>query len=254
MRNNLFAITLLALSLNSVSTYAQYPTHHSGYLKKEPKVKKFYVGGEIDAIFSTATIHHDAGILAVNSTSPQSVNTLGIIRFTGTNIGATFNFNFSHHIGLYTGIDIKNVGYVEQDNGYTLKRRVYNVGVPLGLKIGNMASDKGYFFLGGGLDAPINFNEKYYHDRDNKKRINEWFSDRTPSLMPYAFIGASFSQGVTVKAQYYPNNFLNTNYTDNSGYMPYKGTDVNLVLLSIGFRIGFSTGNNAPAKEYKSNW
>ncbi len=254
MRNNLFATTLLASCLISVSSFAQYPTHHSGYLKGEPKVKKFYVGGEIDAIFSTATIHHDEGIMAVNSTSSQTVNKLGIIRFTGTNIGATFNFNLCHYFGIYTGIDIKNVGYIEQDNGYTLKRRVYNVGVPLGFKFGNLAPDKGYVFLGGGLDAPINYNEKYYHARDNKKITNEWFSDRTPSLMPYAFLGATFSHGVTVKGQYYPTNFLNTNYTDKAGYMTNKGTVVNLVLLSIGFNVGFSSGNDNKEKEYKSNW
>ena len=255
MRKTIFLTTLLATSLLTSSLYAQYPTHHSGYLKKAPKVKKFYVGASVEAIFSTATIHHDAGTPAVNTTSTQSINTLGIIRFTGTNIGATFNFNLSPHFGIYTGVDIKNVGYIEQDNGYTLKRRTYNVGVPLGIKIGNMANDKGKLFLGAGVDAPINYNEKYYHDRDNKKRINEWFSDRTPSLMPYVFLGATFDHGVSIKLQYYPNNFLNKNYTDNLDNTPYAGTDVNLVLLSIGFNIGFNaTRSDDHDNQYKSNW
>jgi len=239
MRNKSFCTTLLAASLLSSSLFAQYLPGHTPFLKKAPTVRKFYVGSGLDAgIFSTAFIHHDANTPGVNGTNPQAVNTLGILRFSYViNLGVTFNWNFSPHIGMFTGLDIKNIGYIEQDNGYTLKRRTYNVGVPLGLKIGNMANNKGRIFLGGGLDAPINYNEKYFHDRDNKKRINEWFSDRTPALMPYAFIGAAFNHGITVKAQYYPNNFLNENFTDNAGNMPNAGTTVNLLLFSIGYNM-----------------
>jgi hypothetical protein len=98
---------------------------------------------------------------------------------------------------------------------------------------------------------PINYNEKYYHDRDNKKRINEWFSDRTPSLMPYAFLGATFNHGVSTKLQYYPNNFLNENYKDNAGYKPNDGTVVNLIVLSVSFNmpITIGSGNSKPARQ-----
>lgn len=261
MRKNIFVTTLLACSLLSSSLFAQYPVPHHRYLLKDTSIRKFYVGGGLDGgIFSTATIHHDAGTPGVNGVSDQSINTLGIIRFTYVvNAGVTFNFNFSPHFGFFTGLDIKNVGYIEQENGYTLKRRTYNVGVPVGFKIGNMARNKGRIFLGGGIDAPINYNEKYFHDRDNKKRINEWFSDRTPSLMPYVFLGASFNHGVSAKLQYYPNNFLNQNFKDNAGNMPNAGTVVNLLLFSVGFNIPVYVGHGEQnmqqhANDKKSNW
>lgn len=248
MRKNIFLVTLLAFSLLSTSLFAQYkyPVRQPQYLKKAPTVRKFYVGSGLDAgIFSTATIHHDANTPAVNGTSAQSINSLGILRFTYVvNLGVTFNFNLSPHLGIFTGVDIKNVGYIEQGNGYTLKRRTYNVGAPLGIKIGNMAHNKGKLLLGGGVDVPINYNEKYFHQRDNKKRINEWFSDRTPALMPYAFVGATFSHGISAKVQYYPNNFLNENYKDNAGNMPNQGTVVNLILLSVGFNMEWHAKNN----------
>ena len=259
MRKSIFYTTLLASSLLTSSLFAQYPVKHSRFLLKAPTVRKFYVAGGLDAaIFSTGTIHHDAGTPGVNGTSAQSINTLGIIRFTATSLGVSFNWNFSPHIGIFTGLDIKNIGYIEQDNGYTLKRRTYNVGVPLGIKIGNMANNKGKIFLGGGLDAPINYNEKYFHDRDNKKRINEWFSDRTPALMPYVFGGVTFNQGVSIKVQYYPNNFLNENFKDNAGAMPNAGTVVNLLLFSLGFKIPVSVGTSYNDKnsqmDHKGNW
>jgi hypothetical protein len=237
MTKKIFLSTLLVSSLLSSTLFAQAPVTHSKYLLKAPTVRKFYVAGGLDAaIFSTATIHHDPYALGVNGSSAQSVNTLGIIRFTYfVNAGVTFNFNFSPHVGLFTGVDIKNIGYIEQDNGYTLKRRTYNVGVPIGIKIGEMANNRGKVFFGGGLDAPINYNEKYFHDRNKKIKLNEWFSDRTPDLMPYAFVGASFNHGLSAKVQYYPNNFLNESYKDNSGNMPNSGTEVNLILFSIGY-------------------
>jgi len=239
-------LSALACCLLSSSSYAQYPqVHHTKYLLKAPTVRKFYVGSGLDAaIFSTATIHHDAGTPEVNGIANTNINTLGIIRFTyAVNLGVTFNFNFSPHVGMFTGLDIKNIGYIEQSNGYTLKRRTYNVGVPLGFKFGNMADNKCKVFLGGGIEAPINYNEKFFHDRDNKKRINEWFSDRTPQLMPYAFLGASFNHGISTKVQYYPNNFLNQNFKDDQGNMPNQGTVVNLIMFSIGFNMAVHVGH-----------
>jgi hypothetical protein len=255
MRKNIFLTTLLASSLLSSSLFAQYPSTHSKYLLKAPTVRKFYVGSGLDAaMFSTATIHHDANTPGVNGTSSQNINKLGIIRFTYfVNVGVSFNFNLSPHFGIFTGVDLKNIGYIEQDNGYTLKRRTYNVGAPLGIRIGNMANNKGKIFLGGGIDAPINYNEKYFHDRNNKKRINEWFSDRTPSLMPYAFVGASFSHGVSTKIQYYPNNFLNENFKDNNGVMTNAGTVVNLIVFSVGFNMPISIGTGKKHDNDKNN-
>ena len=248
MNNRFFLTILLVSSLFTTALFAQpeTPTNTSSkYLLKYPTIRHFYVAGGTDgAIFSTATIHHDGATDAAGNTAPN-INTMGIIRFTYmVNFGFTFNFNFSKHLGLYTGIDLKNVGYIEQDNGFSDKRRVYNVGAPLGIKIGNMSDKGSYLFLGGGLDVVLNYQEKYFSDRNNKTRINEWWSDRTPRTMPYLFAGISFNHHITVKAQYYPNNFLNTDYRDASGVAIYSGTDVHLILLSVGFGMNVSFKND----------
>src|ERR1035437_154176 len=99
MRKEIFLTTLLTSCLLASTLFAQYPVRHSKYLVKAPTIRKFYVGGGLDAaIFSTATVHHDAGTPGVNGTSAQAINTLGILRFTYfINLGVTFNFNLSPH-------------------------------------------------------------------------------------------------------------------------------------------------------------
>lgn len=258
MTKRILLAALLASGLVCSTSFAQdtktAPAINPKYLYKHQTIPHFYLAGALDgAIFSTATIHHD-GIVYDQATgnSVPEVNTMGIMRFTYfVNLGFTFNFNLSKHIGLYTGIDIKNIGYIEQDNGYTWKRRTYNVGTPLALKIGNMDMKGSYFFLGGGIDAAINFQEKMYKDRDNKQRINEWFSDRTPRTMPYVFAGVSFNHHITAKVQYYINNYMNTDYRDENGNNIYYGTDVHLILLSIGFGMNWTVedkGNDEDCK------
>jgi len=236
MTKKIFLPVLLACSLVSISLLAQPPgtvKPDTRFLRNAQNIRKFYVAGGLDAaIFSSSIIHHDAV-----GTTP-AINTIGTLRFTYfVNVGLTLNFNFSKHVGLFTGADVKNIGYIEQTNGYSEKRRVYTIGAPLGLKFGNMAHHKGYVFLGGGLDFPFNYQEKYFSDnnRYSQTRLNEWFSDRTPDVMPYVFFGAKFSHGITAKVQYYPNNFMNPDFTNSSGVKPYYGTDVNLILFTIGF-------------------
>ncbi len=251
MANRILLSALLASSIVCSSSYAQDTkapvATNPKYLYKHQTIPHFYLGGALDgAIFSTATIHHDGVIYDPSGNNIPATNTMGIMRFTYfVNLGFTFNFNLTKNLGLYTGLDIKNVGYIEQDNGYTLKRRTYNVGIPAGIKIGNMDMKGSYFFLGGGIDAAINFQEKLFKDRDNKKRINEWFSDRTPRTMPYVFAGISFNHHITAKVQYYINNFMNTDYRDESGNNIYNGTEVHLILLSVGFGMNWqvSTGH-----------
>lgn len=237
MRNKILLSALLASAVATSVSAQDAGCHNFACLKSDQTIPKFYVGSAFDAaIFSTATIHHDAIVYDPSGASIAAQDKMGTLRFTYfVNIGATFNFNVSKHVGVFTGIDMKNVGYIEQDNGYTLKRRTYNVGAPLALKFGNMHMKGSYFFVGGGVDFPFNFQEKYFKDRDNKKRINEWFSDRTPNVMPYVMAGMSFHHGISVKVQYYPNNFLNTDYVNGDGIRPYTGTEVHLLLFSVGF-------------------
>jgi hypothetical protein len=198
--------------------------------KLQPPVEKFYVGNAFDGpIFSLANIE-------TTSAGGAKTSNLSVLRFSWFfNFGFTFNFNFSRHIGAFTGIDVKNIGYIVEDNdASTTKRRTYNVGIPVGVKIGNMARKKGYIFFGGGVDAPVNYKEKNFIIRAQKTKFNEWFSQRTPEVMPYVFIGTVICRGLSVKAQYYPNNFFNINYKAPNGSQPYLNTNVHLYFLSLG--------------------
>ncbi len=178
--------------------------------KPQAPLRKYYTGNAFEtATLSTAMINKDANGVATRSN--------GTIRFTAlTNIGLTFNSNIDENFGAYTGIILKNIGYIQNTNGYTYKRRVYTIGAPFGIKVGKLSVPEWYFFMGGGVDVPFNYREKQYQVVTEKSKFNEWFSNRTPHFLPYVFAG--FSPNIwwpTFKIQYYPGNFLNPDYSKN---------------------------------------
>ena len=220
------------------------PAADTGTVKKIlPHIRKFYIGSSTDAgIFSSASIQNQRTIYNPGGgSSTVTTNSTGVLRFSYIiNLGITFNFNFGRHFGLYTGVDVKNIGFIEHPaNGEIIKRRTYNVGAPLGIKIGNMADKGSYLFLGGGIDVPINYREKMFEVRNQKTKYNEWFSKATPATMPYMFAGFAFRNSVSLKAQYYPNNYLNPDYTQKSGYPSNAGYTVHLMMLSLGFPMSY---------------
>lgn len=224
-----FAPFLLFICLITSSLWAQNgaETHEEN---------KFYSSNGLDmALLSTSTLDRPG---------PGNDDGLTPVRFTlFINFGYNLNYDFSNRFGLFTGIGIKNIGFVEKFRTLdsTVKRRVYTLGVPLGMKIGNL-SKRNFIMLGGGADLAFNYREKGYIRRGNKDKFNEWFSERTPLIMPHVFLGASFAPGVTIKAQYYPGNFLNSSFVENIGgvnIQPYAGYNVNLLLFSIGFDIHY---------------
>lgn len=228
-----------ALLLTTIITQAKITMPDSTAARK-PKmpVYKFYMGSSVDgAIFSTATIQYPTARNPLTGAATATSTGMGTLRFSWFfNFGTTFNFNLSRHIGIYTGIDIKNVGFIESPDGVTLKRRTYNIGAPIGIKIGNMALKHSYFFMGAGADIPFNYKEKSFTFRSQKTKLNEWFSDRTPHVMPYVFAGFAVRHGATMKVQYYPNNFLNPDYMKKGVYL-YNGYDVHLLLVSLGMGV-----------------
>ena len=193
--------------------------------KAEETLQKMYTSNSFDGgIFSTALISHNGA------------NSMGTLRFSYIlNGGVSLHYNFDKHIGVFTGFDVKNIGFIEKFGDLTVKRRTYNIGIPVGLKFGNMAHKGHYGFIGGGVDAPINYKEKQFTSRSHKAKFNEWFSPRTPAAMPYLFAGARLRKGLTLKVQYYPGNFLNPNYKDKTGVEPYSGYDVNILYFSVGY-------------------
>lgn len=215
--------------------------------------KKLYFSNSFDGAIITTAI--DKGIFPLNN---GMATTVGTPRFTYIlNTGFDLNYDFSQNIGVFTGLGIKNIGFIEKITvaDSTIKRRVYAIGLPLGIKLGNMKK-KNYAFIGGGVDFPFNYREKRYVSRGDKEKFNEWFSDRTPSYMPYGFVGVSFKPGIYIKLQYYPNNFMNPAFTETvtvngvaTAIAPYSRHDIELLMFSIGLDIRYSNKMKIKKKE-----
>lgn len=152
-------------------------------------------------------------------------------------VSGQVHYNFNENAGIFGGLGIKNIGFIEKYRAVdsTVKRRVYALSIPIGLKFGNMTKDR-FFLVGGGIDLPFNYKEKGFVKRNDKDKFNEWFSERTPRVLPYVFVGYNHNSGFYTRATYYPTNFLNTDFEENN-IKPYKDYNVNLVALTVGYNI-----------------
>lgn len=240
-------ILLVTALLLSVSTYAQGGEDEFSFAHDIGKRKRVYFGNDFDgSLITTAIQSNNLGNPAV-----------GTPRFTYFfHLGFNMHVDMSNTVGLFTGLGIKNIGFIEKTSrpsipfntarDSTIKRRVYTVGLPIGFKIGNLKR-RNYAIVGGGIDLPINYREKGFVKRNDKDKFNEWFSDRTAKFMPYVFAGLSVDPGIIFKVQYYPTNFMNPDYVEaNSNLIaplvvnkPYANHDIQLIMFSIGFDIHY---------------
>lgn len=177
---------------------------------------------------------------------PGANRELTYLRFTfGVNFGFHYNYDFDEHFSAFIGLSIRNVGFTDKIGDLTIKRRVYNLGVPVGFRVGNLGR-KNYALIGGGIDVPFNYREKSWTDRKHKTKSSEWFSDRTPEIMPYLFAGIGIKSGLVVRFNFYPSNFFNTSYEETTAGVtrrPYTGYDARLLTLSLGYNMAFSRGS-----------
>lgn len=182
------------------------------------------------------------GTAFLNINGSSKLSTLRYSAFFHT--GAQLHKDFSKRLGLFTGIGIKNIGFIQKENDSTIIRRVYTIGVPFGIKIGQMK--KNFIMLGGGIDIPFNYKEKGFVKRGNKDKFNEWFSNRTPAFMPYGFLGARSNKGFQLKLQYYPTNFFNQDYKVENVAI-YQNYEAQLFMLTFGADIGGSKKKKKPS-------
>jgi hypothetical protein len=245
-----------AAGVLAVSAFAQSDDESSTHMSRRERMRmmhdsmkasmaplpagRWYFGGNFDgAIFSTAVFERPG---VRRATTP--------VRFSAVGIGTNFNYDFDEHFGIFTGIGIKNIGFIEKVGDSTIKRRVYTAGVPLGLKLGNLQK-RNYGFIGGGVDFPINYREKGFVNRGDKKKFNEFWSERVEWYQPYFFAGAAFG-GTTLKLQYYPGNFFNTEYevsANGTTTTPYKGWRAQMIYLTIGMDIRHKMHSRKPKVE-----
>jgi len=163
-------------------------------------------------------------------------------------LGSYVNLDFNDFIGIYSGLAIRNVGFISnEDVNYdgTDKftktiRRTYNLGVPLALKLGTF--NKHFYIFGGGeYELLFHYKEKWWPDgngnRANTKiKYTEWFSQRTPTFIPSVFAGIQFPGGLNLKFKYYLQNFMNKDYRDSDGNYPYSDLNVNVFYISVSWQ------------------
>ena len=180
------------------------------------------------------------------NTESSSVNTPNPIPRYSTffHFGEQLHVNLGKSFGFYTGIGVRNIGMINRLNdSIKVKQRVYALGVPVGIKIGDMQK-RLYAALGAELELFFNYKQKTFLGSgrgDKVEKFNEWFSDRTPLLNPSLFVEFNFKKGTYLKLRYYPMNFLvadKQNFTVNNIKTGFRPETSQLFALSFGRVIG----------------
>lgn len=176
------------------------------------------------------------------------------LRFTlFFHLGQYVNIDFNNNFGLYTGLAVRNVGFISDERinitgdgdpanlkDFKIIRRSYTLGVPLVFKVGSFKNHT-FLFAGGEYELAFAYKEKYWnsHNRDgNKTKYTQWFAAQTPTFIPSVIAGVQFPGGVNLKFKYYLENFINNDYTNNNpvnDLTRYKTTQVMYVSLSWQF-------------------
>lgn len=189
--------------------------------------KKVYTTTSGELIFSFANI-------------TQNGNEEGsVLRFSPVvNIQNWVNIDKTENFGIFTGLSVRNVGFIYDESETVRKKyRTYNLGIPIGVKIGNL-SDK-FVFVGYELEIPVHYKEKTFINEDKEDKDNIWFSSRVNTFNHSLMAGVQLPYGATLKFKYYLTNFFNKKYTasDDQGvsYKPYENLDVNVFYFSLSF-------------------
>jgi len=199
------------------------------------RAQKVYTvsGGEV--IFQSGSVEKKKD--GVNT----SVNTN--LRFTlFFHIGEYLHYDFGDHVGMFTGLGIRNVGFITEEDSIKDKYRTYNLGMPLAIKFGSFK--KNLFLFGGAeYEWMFHFKHKTFVD-DTKTKYTSWFSNHTPALIPSVFVGLQLPAGFQFKFRYYLDNYLEERYTYTSAPQGYNKTQVWYISVSYQIR-------NNKIREYK---
>lgn len=223
MKKIIFAIALLT----SATVFAQDNEEESETREKSSKI--YYTQGGNGALLSLSRVSRNGN--EVNS----------IPRFTlFFNIGTNANLDLGNNIGIFGGLNLTNIGMITEEeivgtvktDKFKTKQRVYAIGIPVGIKIGDLRK----FYVYGGAEAgfAVNYKQKDFINGEKVDKFNEWFSNRTNAFMPAVFVGFQSKSGFGLKVQYYLNDFLNQGYSEG-GVTPYAGTESRIFFLTLGY-------------------
>lgn len=192
-----------------------------------------YVGAQDTKVYSTSEINfHFSWADATNNGQELS----GPVRFAPFfNFQNNVNKDISEKIGLSLGLSINNIGFIYDEDEFTKKKvRTYNIGIPVGLKIGDL--DGTHIIAGYAIELPFNYKEKTFVNEE-KTKFNTWFSDRT-KFQQALTVGIQFPYGGNIKFKYYLTDFYDKGYVASDGqggtFKPYENFSGNAMVISLG--------------------
>jgi len=192
------------------------------------QTKEFYASSSAEFMFSFANVDYR------NQTEG------GVVRFAPVfNWQSLVNYDFTGHFGLFSGLSFRNVGFIYQFQGSqgqdTIRKkfRSYNLGIPVGIKVGNL---KRFHVYGGyEFEFPFNYKEKTFEGDRKTDKFVVWFGKRTTNAVHSLFVGLQFPYGTNIKFKYYLTNFHNKGFTDSLGNKPYENLTANVFYISLNF-------------------
>ena len=220
----LLLIAFLSI-LDIAHAQAQAPAQETTY----PSPGKLYSSGSGEWILTVP-------VLDVNGSEKGAV-----VRFTPLfNVQWMVNYDLGKHFGLFTGFSVRNQGFIYQvpDTSLRFKFRTYNVGVPVGFKLGRM--NKTLLYAGYEVELPFNYKEKRFENERKEDKFNVWFSDRNTSLFQSIFLGVQGPKSTTLTVRYYLTNFHNQDFSETKNGVttkPYAGLNANIVAFSLGYAL-----------------
>jgi hypothetical protein len=192
---------------------------------------KTYTTSGVEVIFSFADI--EQGGVSQSST----------MRFAPVfNLSSMLNRDVTDRFGLFTGLAVRNVGYIfdnyedfAENATYKKKFRSYNLGVPVGFKIGDL--DRMFIYAGYEAEIAFLYKEKTFEGGDKIDKITGWFSDRQDIFQHGFLVGIQFPKGANLKFKYYLSDFHNQDFVDGSGNKPYEGLNSQVFYFSLNMML-----------------
>lgn len=232
---SLFSSLLLVLNVNAQESIRPFKT----------EIKKWYAMNSNEIIFSGGELKvSDRLVFDPFVTGLTMTNPYNVVRFSMfLHIEQEFHYNFTKHIGFYSGIALKNIGFINRfkvgDETVKLKQRSYSIGIPVAIKVGNL--QKMYVTLGAEPELMFAYKRKIFFDGDKSKK-SQWFSNDVNLFNPSVFAELNFRTGGYFKVAYYLSDFL-ANKTQSFA-LPGTATNVSyriessqLFYVALGTRI-----------------
>ncbi|MEI6596395.1 MAG: hypothetical protein WCO28_12595 [Bacteroidota bacterium] len=191
---------------------------------------KIYNSSSFEMIFSFAKIQKGGNEINSN------------LRFSPVfNFQSLVNYDISQGFGIFHGMSIRNVGFIYDIPGTDsmMKYRTYNIGIPLGIKIGNIKN--GFFIYGGyEFEMPFHYKEKLFINDDKKDITSIWFSNRTNWYTQSVFIGFNTKSGFNIKLKYYLDGFFNQDYVgtyNGARIKPFQDMNAHVIYFSLNWNL-----------------